>query len=297
MANHNQVNLIGYLCDDPVVMSEGTEDESIILRLKTARREREGLSSDVFQKIIIYYDQPDIETEEETEETRVKKVILKETSLMKKLKGLRKYDLVEIKGVFMLLSIDKYSECPECAEDNVKENGAYPVVYPQFMLKLQDYREVAKYDINLPDALLRQKFGEISNLVTIIGTVVSEPEKLRVKGANCCRYKIVIDRKYFVPTQAEIHEDFPYIYSYGKQADFDSKYLQIGAEIFVEGFLRVREVKMDIQCRFCELTYAYEDVAAEIVPYSVEYLNGHLTDADIARMEEEAAEKALQGLL
>ena len=297
MATHNQVNLIGYISDEPDIMNEGTEEEQVVITLKSVRREKDGLHSDVFQNILIYYDQPDVELDHEpTEKEKMEKALSRETPMIERLKALHKYDLVEIKGVFMMLSVDKWSECPDCAEDNVREHGSYPVVYPKYLMKLQDYTEVAKHNISLPDALLKRKFDEFSNNITMIGTVVSPPEHINYHGVNCCRYKMVINRKLFVPTQSEIHEDYPYVYSYGKQAERDLKYLQPGAEIFIEGFLRVRTVKSDIQCKHCELTYAYDDVAAEFVPYSVEYLNGHLTDADIERIEKEKVAEALAEL-
>lgn len=298
MAAHNLVNLIGYVSDPPDVLNKGTEEQCVIVRLQTTRRRRDGLHSSEFQKVILYYDQNEALNfnADMTEKERMS-LAQKHDDIMSRLSDLKLYDLIEIKGVFCLLSMDKISDCPECGEENVKEHGSYPVVYPQFVLKLQNYSSPALVDYRMPDALLKQKFEEYSNSVLMIGTVVSEPENLNIRGTICCRYKMVVDRKYFIPTQAEIKEDYIFIYSYGKQAEQDLRHLCIGAEIMVDGFLRVREVRMDMECVECGMTYSYDDVAAELVPYSIEYIKGHMTDLDIKKMEEEEARQAIQSLL
>ena len=58
---------------------------------------------------------------------------------MTRLKSLVAYDLVDIKGVINVLSVNKPSICPSCGEKNVKVFGVSCFIYPITVIKLDGY--------------------------------------------------------------------------------------------------------------------------------------------------------------
>lgn len=64
--------------------------------------------------------------------------------------------------------------------------------------------------------------------------------------------------------------------SFGEQANQDAIHLQEGATIYVSGAIQTREVARTTVCANCGEEYIWKDTASEIVPYSVEYLEGCL---------------------
>ena len=89
------------------------------------------------------------------------------------------------------------------------------------------------YDKDNISYWLQEQYMEVSNQALLIGTVRKEPE-FKDDGKNpFCRYPLQIDRKYYIPSQCDISADFPWVYSYGQQAEWDSKYLHNGSEILV----------------------------------------------------------------
>jgi len=121
----------------------------------------------------------------------------------------------------------------------------------------------------------------------------------------------------------EAKTDYPWVYSYGEQGEEDLKRLRVGAEIMVDGFLRVRSVNRHAVCgqQFdengkamvypdgtpilmtdddgdligCGITYDWKDRVMELVPYATEYLNGYYSDEDLAEKEKEERRMALIG--
>lgn len=120
-----------------------------------------------------------------------------------------------------------------------------------------------------------------------MGTVVSDPEMgiSKSDGTKYCKYKLGVDRKYYIKTQSDIYADYPWVYSYGNQADRDALYLQNGSVIILTGYIHVRKAEVPATCSLCQTKYKYNDSVTDLVPYSVEYLSNFLTDADIAAKE------------
>lgn len=266
MAHHNHVRTVGYLLKEPKIMNEGVEgSEKILFQIRTIRRETEGYNGRQFEDLIIYYDG---------------------TELMPKLKKLRQYDVVDIKGVFNVLTVNKRSICPACGAENIKYRGSSTFVYPIHVTKLQSYSTIADQDINSPEKLLESHYKEISNYSFIIGTVVSDPELIGTPKMPCCRYRLGVDRKYYIKSQDELTSDYPWVYSYGQQAEWDYRHLVKNAVIHVDGFIHNRQVEANMKCEHCGEEYTYPDVTTEFIPYSLEYLSGHKTDEDIALEEE-----------
>lgn len=272
MATHNQVREIGYLLKDPKILNEGIEGaEKVLFQIRTIHRETEGYYGRSFEDIVIYYDG-------------------NENSLMGKVKALHQFDLVDIKGVFNILTVNKRSICPYCGTQNIKYRGCSTFIYPISMSKIGSFLTEYDKDERMPDEILERNFKENSNQALIIGTVVSDPENVIVKGRQYCRYRLGVDRKYYIKTQDEITADYPWVYSCGQQAEWDIVHLVKGAVVLVDGFIRQRQVEATIVCEGCNTEYTYPDTITEFVPYSLEYLSGHKTDEDIA-MEAELARR------
>lgn len=262
MATHNQVRAVGFLKNDPKILNEGVEGaEKILFMIRTLHRELDGYHGMKFQDLMVYYDG---------------------TELMQRIKALSKFDLIDIKGVFNILSLSKNSMCPGCGRVNTKLNGTSTFIYPISMTKLNAMREAYEHDENLPERILETHFKEVSNQVLIIGSVVNEPELLQVKNTPCCRYRLGVDRKYYIKSQGDLTADYPWVYSYAQQAERDYEHLKPGALILVDGFIQNRQVKSKMICSQCGVEYLYDDAATEMIPYAVEYLAGHLTDEEIA---------------
>ena len=87
MATHNQVRTVGFLKNDPKILNEGVEGaEKILFMIRTLHRELDGFHGMKFQDLMVYYDG---------------------TELMQRIKALSKFDLIDIKGVFNILSLSK----------------------------------------------------------------------------------------------------------------------------------------------------------------------------------------------
>lgn len=267
MAAHNQVRVLGYLLSDPAIYKDETGDAKIYLAIRACNRAVDGYPDSSFQDLLIFYDGA---SEDHNRD-----------KLMTRLKSLVAYDLVDIKGVINVLSVNKPSICPSCGEKNVKVFGVSCFIYPITVIKLDGLQASADYDEKIPERILQEHYLEVSNDVDVVGTVVSDPEIVAGLKYPCCRYRLAVDRKYYIKTQDSIYVDHPWVYSYGKQGKNDMKYLQPGAVVFVSGFLRNRNVLNNITCQNCDTEYQFEDIATEIIPYSVEYMRNYKWDDEI----------------
>ena len=94
MATHNQVRVVGFLKNQPqIIHSEREGERKILFLIRTIHRELDGFSGMEFQDLMVYYDG---------------------TELMDKLVQLSQFDLVDIKGVFNILNLNKVSTCGNC---------------------------------------------------------------------------------------------------------------------------------------------------------------------------------------
>lgn len=272
MAIHNHVRLVGYIKDPPIILNLGDEGaEKILLKLKTVHRDLDGYFGKKFQEIMVFYDS---------------------TEMIEKFKKLKQYDLIDIKGVLNILTVNKKTQC-KCGAYNIKYGSSAAYVYPISMHKLNAVKEAYEHDKDLPERILEKHFKEISNESFIVGTVVNEPKLYGQNNRVYCKYQIGIDRKYYIKTQGELTSDYPWVYSFGKQALMDIDHLKVGSVILADGFIQSRSImaKMDDPpCQACGKTYTYPSTLTEIVPYSVEYLRNYITDEEIAENAEKKKE-------
>lgn len=251
MATHNGIRLVGFLINDPCAANESEENEKIYFTIRVVNREVGGYHFEHFQDIIIFYDGLEFRNQ---------------------IRTLKAYDLVDISGAVNVLTTDKRSVCPRCGESNTRLQGTYCFVYPTFIRKIDHLTTTLNYNEKLPEQMLEKYYKEVSNRCTILGTVVTEPEIAGISKVPNCRYRIAVDRKYYIITQDDLTVDYPYIYSFGKQAKNDMMYLRVGSLVMVDGFMRNRRVKSDMICENCGEKYTYDNIVTEIIPFGVEYL-------------------------
>lgn len=291
------MRIVGYITEEPTVRGEEGAS-TVMLKVRTThRRTEDHFEHRVFEDILVYFN-----------DNSNKK-------LMNRMKELKKMDLVDIKGVFSVMLLNKPSLCEHCGHRNIKYNGCLTVLWPISAIKrgnleadCQRWKEQCmayqslteeekaaglmkdpKADEPIPEKVLMTHFQEISNQVLVIGTLVSDPERIGTEKRPGCRYMLGIDRKYYIRTQADITADYPYVYSFGEQALMDLRHLHKGSLVLADAFLRTREVQNNMVCEACGRSYQFRDAAMELIPYSIEYLNNYWTDEDIANYEDEQA--------
>ena len=226
MAVHNQVRVVGYVKGKVTVLGEETPGgERVIFSLRTMPREIDIYHEEKYQDIMVFYDG-------------------KNDSMMAKMKNLHQYDIVDIKGVFNVLTLNKHSVCPCCGSENVKYRASTTFVYPIHMMKLNALYTAYEHDEALPEQLLAKHYREISNQAIICGTVVNEPELKPYGKSICCKYELGINRKYYISTQSDVTADYIWVYTFGDQAEDDARHLIPGATILIDGFMRNRKVEV-----------------------------------------------------
>ena len=273
MATHNQVRVVGFLLNDPHIVNEGMQGaERIVYQVRTVHRDLDGFNGAKFQDLVVFYAGEEY---------------------MERMKKLQKYDLVDIKGVFNIQTLGKKSRCPGCSSPNTKWNGQATFIYPIHFTKINGLRTAFEHSMDSPERILEKHFMEVSNQVLIIGTVVSDPELLMLGKLPCCRYKLGVDKKYFIKTQSDIYADYPWVYSYAQQAERDYTHLKNGSLVLIDGFIQNRKINNHIQCQTCGISYEFPDQTTEFIPYSVEYLSDYITDEEIALTKEFEQSKAL----
>lgn len=276
MATHNQVRIVGYIKGDVTIIGEpGSGSEKAFFTVRTTHRDVDLFHEEVFEDILVYYDGAS-------------------EQLMNKIRKLIHYDIVDIKGVFNVLTMNKRTRCPACGTENIKYRASTTFVYPIHILKQNALFKAYEHDKGLPEELLIKHYKEISNQALICGTVVNQPELKEYRKDYCCRYMLGVNRKYYIKTQGEITADYPWVYTFGQQAEDDIRHLIPGSTILMDGFIRTRKVQNNMKCARCGMEYEYPDIATEFVPYSVEYLKDYLTDEDIAENEENERKIAYQ---
>lgn len=265
MATMNRVRLVGFLREDPIVERPNVPGmEKVIMTIRTIRRPLEGYRGSMTEDVLLLYDQDE---------------------LMPRIKRLKKWDLIDVTGVFNILSVGKQALCPSCHTVTVKQGGTITFVYPIHLVKVNSLWKTNDEGEMAPEEILKRHYQEVSNEINLIGTVDNDPEIVTaMKNVLCCRYRLRVDRQYLIKTQQTQKIDFPWVYSYATQADRDIKYLRRGSVVLVRGFIRTRSVKSTIRCENeeCGEMVTYNDVATEFIPYSVEYLREFETDESLA---------------
>lgn len=188
-----------------------------------------------------------------------------EDSVIPKLDNLQMGTYVAVKGILTTLDVKKSSVCTCCGAKN-KSDGTLTTVVAIDVVDIGSNYEL-------------ENIKEFSNNVIVIGTVANKPNfrQLPKSGINAMSYQIALNRKYHIKSQdIDQKSDYPWVSSFGEQAEEDNKRIQTGSQLLISGGLQTRVVYRKIQCANCNSEIQSQDIVAEIVPYSVEYLNNCL---------------------
>ena len=260
MAIHNEVIQNGWLVYKPIIQkdAEGNYKKGLCI-LKTMRGKRS-----IGDKIRgIYYDTPVIQS--------------KNPEDIKKMEQWDAGDIIELKGFLASREVKKARRCTYC-NNKLSTPGVQMYIQPIFMTR----REQGVDEVEARNRL--NELCEISNKIFAIGNLTKDPVMGKTnKGVSNTAYQLAIDRKFRVREDSvEERTDFPWVKTYGAQAELDNESLTTGAVVMVDGALRVRsDYPRSDKCPICGETFVWKDTTMEIVPYSVEYLRNFKTPENL----------------
>lgn len=200
-----------------------------------------------------------------------------------KQKNIQQYDIIEVKGIVATKNVDRRQICPHCNQQILRK-GVLDYVYPVYLNKrvsLNTKKDAVPYMLEA---------AEISNIVRVSGKVCQEV-KFYVNENNSvatCNYNIALNRKLYIPTQPEITADYPWVKSYGEQAEADHKALKLGSLVYIDGYLKTEQAIVKGECPNCGGIVEFPQYANVIRPYAVEYFEGCFIETD-----EKAQEKGV----
>jgi len=243
----------------------------------------EDMSMGTTQLLVIRSDR---EVEDNDKKNRLDSplVMTKDTDIVNQLAEIEENDIIQIKGVLVTKTINKTTICPECGKE-FSTPGTIVYIEPINILKIKS----CKTKDQAIDMLHSLK--EVSNNIKIIGDLCTEPEKVKIvnkKIGSICQYQIAVPRKYRLKNQNDdVDTDYPWVKSYGKNADKDLEHLQKGAEILIDGYIQARSFTRRTTCPDCGKEYEWRDNAMEIVPFATEYLKNYKKTIDATEDAEE----------
>ena len=172
---------------------------------------------------------------------------------------------VMIRGMVSTKMVTKVIKCEGCGKEYESEALVTEVIAYSMPVLLE-----GEYDANL--------LKEFANNLHMIGAVCSEIQSRKSpSGVSMTQYQVAVNRKYHVK-EKEDKTDFPWIKTFGKQAEEDEKHLKVSSQVYINGAIQTREVNKTIVCDECESQIKYIENLGEIVPQDVEYLNNCIFD-------------------
>lgn len=127
------------------------------------------------------------------------------------------------------------------------------------------------------------------NQVYLLGVVCSEVDFriLPKTGVAQAKYQLAIKR--------EKHNgmDYPYVVTYGKQAELDAQHVRRGSQLLVKGKLQTRNFDQTITCPHCKGDHVKPSTTYEVVGEVISYLyNCNFEQAEIDAEHEEMRKMA-----
>lgn len=174
-------------------------------------------------------------------------------------KDLEKDNFIATKGFIATMPIKHDVICPDCGNIIKTIDLTITKIVGIFAKKIDGI-----YSLN--------DFSEISNSVILLGPLCS-PVKIQTltSGALNAQYRMAIGRKIKIEEQDSITTDFPFITSFGIQAEEDSKRMSEGSTCFISGAIQTREITKRYCCQ-CGRNIIETQNIMEVTPYNVEYL-------------------------
>lgn len=142
-----------------------------------------------------------------------------------------------------------------------------------YYIRITARKEPEKEDVNK----YLKAMGEVSNHVFAMGHLCADPVyNPKDNGGRVCTYQLAINRKVYIDQDGPaVRTDYPWVKSLGNLADQDRDALKKGSLVFIDGSLQARrDFNVKRICEACGEVCEVKGRAMEIVPYSVEYLEG-----------------------
>ena len=274
MARLNVVHMKGVLPADPLIYKS---------------EERQGAKFN----IVVVRDKRKVENGTRTNMVMDRPTILTaDAKLIPYIEGLKKNDIIYVKGALSTRKTIKTAICPECGETN-HASGVLTYITPISIEKtgsVNDKDEATAY-LSMVRAT--------SNEINLLGMLTRDPKKVTPKsGLTITQYQIAINRNYIVPEDPpELRADYPWVKSYGEHAEEDRFRLMEGSIVIIDGFLQSRIVKKHMECEYCGEKYDREDRTTEIVPYDTEYVKKFRSDEEVEEEKKRRMEQAWKDVL
>lgn len=274
MARHNIVSIFGMIVGDPTIIKDRDTGEykKGLANIILVRGERKvGDSTD--DDGSLRYDRP--------------MLFSGNPEIIAKMENLKQNDLVEIKGFLTTMNISKKTTCTHCGTTN-SAPGTMTFISPIYL-------DIRKTDSTQRDSLIELKeHMEISNQVLLIGNLCDEVKYYKERGFHESLYQLAVNRKFYLNDgMANIRTDYPFVRSFGENAELDAKSLYKGSCVLVDGRIHTRSYSRASACQNpnCGEEYLWTDNTIEVIPYSVEYLQNYHTAEDLERMEKEELDR------
>ena len=172
---------------------------------------------------------------------------------------------VMVRGMVSTKMVQKVIKCEGCGKEYTSDALVTEVIAYSAPVHLN-----GEYEAN--------ELKEFANNLHMIGAVCSEIQSRQSpSGVSMTQYQVAVNRKYHVK-EKEDKTDFPWVKTFGRQAEEDEKHLKVSSQIYINGAIQTREVSKTIVCDECESTIKYVENLGEIVPQDVEYLNNCVFD-------------------
>ena len=174
-------------------------------------------------------------------------------------------EFVMVRGMVSTKMVKKVIKCEGCGKEYESDALVTEVIAYSAPVHLN-----GEYEAN--------GLKEFANNLHMIGAVCSEIQSRQSpSGVSMTQYQVAVNRKYHVK-EKEDKTDFPWVKTFGRQAEEDEKHLKVSSQIYINGAIQTREVNKSIVCDECESTIKYVENLGEIVPQDVEYLNNCVFD-------------------
>lgn len=203
-------------------------------------------------------------------------VLSKEEKLVREILCWKPLDIVRVTGFIETKDMNKEIPCPNCRTVNQKSSAIHKeragediiYVHPVYVKRTASYddQQMAHLDVI--------KNAEISNRVFLRGSVIRNPERHELVDKVYTRYQLFVTQEY-LPEGAEEPTEilaFPWVYSYGENAEKDFMVLQPGASVLIDGAIQNRRYKNKYICTNCGEMFEVQGKTLEIISYATEYL-------------------------
>ena len=292
MAQHNEARICGFITSKAISKAnDGTVNTLMMVR--TCIRDNAKYDGRGVFDVQVFYQYNKGEKNDSTT-----------ASLIKAVEDANEGDFVDITGTCVLLRkgmATKY-KCPTCGKVEEIELKPSIAVVPRYMYKAAEMPQVDKEINSALTAwtneitneeieVLRERFNEISNRVTLVGAVLTEPVFFKKVNKDTkekrvsASYMLGVDRHYRVlcPALADDSSDSFFIKSIGKTACEDRDHIiaskpgEEGTTLLVDGFIYSKPVyEFKHKCSHCGATTVVKSkvpmMSTAIIPYATEYM-------------------------